>query len=376
MGINKENKHKNKKEVEQWILRENRNEYDIIVKEVRVYKQRSLLVFIQCRMASTSVEPCQKRQVWFITVWDVSEQLLSEKQLEIMQGMDLLDFHVQECVTCEGKPYLHLTIRSPRPYYARHVAGKLSTILGVPIHCNTVRNPMNYHISAEIQFRCFSSYGVKAYSDFKDKGGSQVGDSKKPTAREMVDWAKSQVGLCDEDVIDKYPHFIYRTNTIKHLIKLSKPQGALKCTRNRNFWLWSPPGNGKNTFMRELIKANQWRVFKWPMTEESKWADGYNREAIIWIDEIDPLNCPPLNLLKTLSDVEECSYQVKGSVSKIRAKMVVDTSNYTVQQCYPNRQDASALLSRFTQIPFPHYQQKIQLSELGKKIKAQYDVIE
>lgn len=223
-------------------------------------------------------------------------------------------------------------------------------------------------MSAEVQFKRYRAYGIRTTSDEPEASSA----SKKATPDEMIAWAKEQVGLTEAELVTKYPALLFRPSSVRILLKMQKSLPALSCDRKRNFWLSSMPGYVKNSFMREMIKENGWRVFKWPMTEGSKWADGYDGEEVIWIDEIDPTNAPPGNLLKTLADVEECSYQVKGSTSKIRAKMVIITSNYSLRQCYNSSQDVRALDSRFFSPTFPHWSMKEEQKKLQKTIEDQY----
>ena len=62
---------------------------------------------------------------------------------------------------------------------------------------------------------------------------------------------------------------------------MTKSRPALELDRKRNVWL-------------HIIKICKIKCFKWPITDNFKWMDGYDQEKLKWIDEIDPSTYPQL----------------------------------------------------------------------------------
>ena len=83
------------------------------------------------------------------------------------------------------------------------------------------------------------------------------------------------------------------SGALRILLKMTKIRPALELDRKRNVWLHSKAGFGKNTLIRDVLKIMPMRYLKWPIDDNFKWMNGYNKEHLIWIDKIDPLNAPP-----------------------------------------------------------------------------------
>lgn len=62
----------------------------------------------------------------------------------------------------------------------------------------------------------------------------------------------------------------------------------------------------------------------------------------------------PVSLLKQLCDYTPAVVEFKGGMRVIRPKIIIVTSNFTIDQCFQNAVDADALHRRFETIPFPN----------------------
>lgn len=305
-----------------------------------------------------------RRYVWFATLHGVSLELFASKRPELDAMSSLVAFDTVECITsgddaCNGD-HLHVVLRFDRAVSDRHVASALGSVLGVPVHPNAVQNKITGRVSVLNQYERYRRYGLRCYvNEYGSEKRLHGKAPAKPTADEMVQWAKTQPGLREVSVLAKYPCLLWQPHVLRQLLKLSPPRPPLTSPRLRNIWIHSAPGHGKNTLMRRCLTA--WseegiRVYKFPITSTMAWMEGYDQEEVIWIDEVDPNLTLPCNMLKTISDVEETTQNVKGTSVKVQALIVLVTANYCMEECYRLPQDRAALSSRFYNQQCPHFE--------------------
>lgn len=79
----------------------------------------------------------------------------------------------------------------------------------------------------------------------------------------------------------------------------------------------------------------------------SKWWDNYNGEDCVLIDEWSPDLHMLASHLKEWCDHYPFRAETKGGTITIRPKKLIITSNYTIEECFPNPQDCLPLLRRF-----------------------------
>lgn len=140
-------------------------------------------------------------------------------------------------------------------------------------------------------------------------------------------------------VMARYPRF---ADTYKMLVQqldtLDWPEGEPP-----NLWIWGPPGSGKSKLAREKCEEEP---FDKPI---SKWWDGYDAHDYVIIEEWSPDYRGLATLLKRWSDRYPVTVDIKGSAIKIRPKVIIITSNYSIEECF-NHTDSGAIRRRFREI--------------------------
>lgn len=131
-----------------------------------------------------------------------------------------------------------------------------------------------------------------------------------------------------------------------HFKMKAKPE-SLKVLNN--FWIWGPTGCGKSKIVRELFDGEYYNK------KLDKWWCGYNHEDIVVLEDMDPPHARPLERdLKIWCDHYPYNAEVKGGNLLIRPKIVIVTSQYSMERCLQegDHEARSAISRRFTQLKF------------------------
>lgn len=108
-------------------------------------------------------------------------------------------------------------------------------------------------------------------------------------------------------------------------------------------WIHGDPGVGKSH------EVNQ----KYPDAYQknlNKWWDGYRGQDVVWLDEVAPEHAAWIvPFLKKWADKFPFPAESKGSQLQIRPKMIIVTSNYSLDDMGLTAVDYNALARRFSQ---------------------------
>ena len=246
----------------------------------------------------------------------------------------------------DGTPHLQGYIAFKKPQTMKNV----ETWLGGHVHLERPRKSPreNFH------------YCTKDGTAFITKGFEDVIRTeenmrkKKETANDRaIEILKDIKELPRDEFIRKHASFYLYKRQIYDKFKteyemetMDNYEGNLK---DKNFWIYGSAGSGKS------MLAAKWLPEEFILRKTSnKWFDGYTRKVkLIVIDDLCPnLNDQSARTMKNLADRYKFVVEVKNSTIVISPKdyCLLITTNYTLEEIFPNATDIEPIKRRFTVI--------------------------
>lgn len=108
---------------------------------------------------------------------------------------------------------------------------------------------------------------------------------------------------------------------------------------SHNEWHHGEAGTGKSRTVREAYPDAY-------IKGANKWWDHYAGEKVVIIEDLGPQMINAVHL-KCWSDRYAFACEGKGYSMKIRPEKIIITSNYTIDEVYPEKQNYDPLLRRF-----------------------------
>jgi len=188
-----------------------------------------------------------------------------------------------------------------------------------------------------------------------ERGEKPITNDNKGRA-EKLRWqnARDLAKSGDLDQIDA-DIYIRCYSTLKSIAKdhmVKPPPADVSC-----YWIHGDTGTGKSHCVETAFP----NCYKKSM-DDLKWFDGYDDQEVIYLEDFDIYQIKWGGLLKRLADKWPMQASIKGSMKYIRPRVVIVTSNYTIDQIWSDPQTVDPLLRRFTTIHKENQEQVIDFT--------------
>lgn len=166
----------------------------------------------------------------------------------------------------------------------------------------------------------------------KPKSNKEKGECEKDRWKAIIKSAEE--GTTKEE----YPDIYFRYNgTVNRLCRKQFEPLSETC----GIWYHGPSGSGKSKSARSNFPGLYDKLL-------NKWWDNYDGEDVVLLDDLDHFHAPQMgSALKRYADHYPFRAEVKNSSMLIRPKIIVVTSQYTIEELWPEIELQTALLRRF-----------------------------
>lgn len=110
-------------------------------------------------------------------------------------------------------------------------------------------------------------------------------------------------------------------------------------TVHTGVWVWGTPGSGKSLWARSHLPHF--------VKDVTKWFDDYQYQPFVIVEDVDPQSASfCVRHFKIWLDRYQFRGQTKGGHVMLRPLLTFFTSNYSIEECFPNAVDVAAIRRR------------------------------
>lgn len=199
--------------------------------------------------------------------------------------------------------------------------------------------------------------------------GIMPGDGRKKGGESTKRKWEEAIKLAEEEDFEqlkkRFPGwYVQNLNKFKQIAaeaKKDKSMDDVNDTEIKKHFLWicGPSGTGKSHTARRIAKEIGCEQ---PYLKDlNKWWNGYAHQKVTIIEEASPKACEYLaSFFKKWCDKWSFTAECKGTViPECRPEYIIVTSNYSIETCFPEREDYEPLHRRFTEVTLSNRQQHI-----------------
>lgn len=192
--------------------------------------------------------------------------------------------------------------------------------------------------------------------------GDEGGKATKRKWQEAIQLAENENF---DELKEKYPNwYIQHLNKFKQIAAEAKKDKSMEDVTDTEIkkhflWICGPSGTGKSHTARRIAKEIGCEQ---PYLKDlNKWWNGYAHQKVTIIEEASPKACEYLaSFFKKWCDKWSFTAECKGTViPECRPEYIIVTSNYSIETCFPEREDFEPLHRRFTEVTLSDRQQHI-----------------
>jgi len=173
-----------------------------------------------------------------------------------------------------------------------------------------------------------------------DKGDAGGAANQRRYITALDSARRADIDTIDADLLVRHYNTWNRIAQDYAAIPLSLPSDS-----KVGYWVWGQSGTGKTTFVRNLLSPE--KIY---LKGFNKWWDGYRRQELVILEDMDPSHAWMYGYLKNWVDIHPFSCEYKGGTKLMRPNWIVVTSNNHIMDVFHSLTDEHriAILRRFT----------------------------
>jgi len=173
------------------------------------------------------------------------------------------------------------------------------------------------------------------------KGADKGGAAEKARWQNVIEMAKK--GDLDAIAESDPSAYLRMYGTLRQIAKDHLPK-VDDLPTTTGLWIYGPSGVGKSRSVRQIMAARNTPIYDKPI---NKWWDGYSNEPCVLIDDFDKTHAVLGHYLKRWGDHYAFTCEIKGGALRIRPKIVIVTSQYSIEQIWEDHETRDAIKRRF-----------------------------